>query len=187
MGGFYTVRGFKTQSLSGDSGAFTRNELIYTMPYWLPDEFKSAFAQVDLFAGLDAGGFLPSKYDPTQSGMMSGFAAGMRLSKGPLFGEVSYEHPLSAPRVHSNAGPTRCAGRAALQMVTRGASAIATGAPSEAGAAEKVQKGLVSTMSKIESFSKAFASGLPAVAAVAFAGLLLAPGAARANPQSVGS
>lgn len=63
-------------------------------------------------------------------------------------------------------------------MVTRGASAIATGAPSEAGAAEKVQKGLVSTMSKIESFSKAFASGLPAVAAVAFAGLLLAPGAA---------
>ncbi len=97
MGGFYTVRGFKTQSLSGDSGAFTRNELIYTMPYWLPDEFKSAFGQVDLFAGLDAGGFLPSKYDPTQSGTMSGVAAGMRLSKGPLFGEVSYEHPLSAP------------------------------------------------------------------------------------------
>jgi hemolysin activation/secretion protein len=97
MGGFYTVRGFKTQSLSGDSGAFTRNELIYTMPYWLPDEFKSAFGQVDLFAGLDAGGFLPSKIDPTQSGMMSGVAAGMRLSKGPLFGEVSYEHPLSAP------------------------------------------------------------------------------------------
>ena len=62
-------------------------------------------------------------------------------------------------------------------MVTRGASAIATGAPSEAGAAEKVQKGLVSTMSKIESFSKAFALGLPAVAAVAFAGMLLAPGA----------
>ncbi len=47
LGGFYTVRGFKTQSLSGNSGAFTRNELIYTMPYWLPDQFKSAFAQVD--------------------------------------------------------------------------------------------------------------------------------------------
>jgi len=28
---------------------------------------------------------------------MSGIAAGMRLSKGPLFGEVSYERPLSAP------------------------------------------------------------------------------------------
>ena len=70
-------------------------------------------------------------------------------------------------------------------MVTRGAFAIATGAPSEAGAAEKVQKGLVSTMSKIESFSKAFASGLPAVAAVAFAGLLLAPEAqAQVNPNN---
>jgi hemolysin activation/secretion protein len=92
------VRGFKTQSLSGNSGAFTRNELIYTMPYLLPDEFKTAFAQVDLFAGLDAGGFLPNNKEAFQSGTMSGFAAGMRLSRGPLFGEVSYEHPISAPQ-----------------------------------------------------------------------------------------
>ncbi len=28
---------------------------------------------------------------------MTGAAAGVRLSKGPLFGEVSYEHPLTAP------------------------------------------------------------------------------------------
>jgi hemolysin activation/secretion protein len=97
LGGFYTVRGFKTQSLSGDNGGFVRNELILTLPYWLPDEFKSAFGQVDLFAGLDAGGFLPNKAYPMESGTMSGVAAGMRLSKGPLFGEVSYEHPLSAP------------------------------------------------------------------------------------------
>ena len=72
LGGFYTVRGFKTQSLSGNSGAFTRNELIYTMPYLLPDQFKAAFAQVDLFAGLDAGGFLPNKKEAFQSGTMSG-------------------------------------------------------------------------------------------------------------------
>ena len=72
-------------------------------------------------------------------------------------------------------------------MVTRGASAIATGAPSEAGAAEKVQKGLVSTMSKIESFSKAFALGLPAVAAAAFAGLLLAPGAQAQSANNTSS
>ena len=98
LGGFYTVRGFKTQSLSGNSGAFVRNELIYTMPYWLPDEFKSAFGQVDLFGGLDAGGFLPNNREAFQSGAMSGAAAGMRLSRGPLFGEVSYEHPLSAPQ-----------------------------------------------------------------------------------------
>ncbi len=68
MGGYYTVRGFKTQSLSGNSGAFMRNELIYTMPYWLPDELKVAFAKVDLFAGIDAGGFLADKANPTPPG-----------------------------------------------------------------------------------------------------------------------
>ena len=62
-------------------------------------------------------------------------------------------------------------------MVTLEVSAIATGAPAEAGAAEKFEKGLVSTMAKIESFSKGFALALPAVAAAAFAALLAAPAA----------
>ncbi len=43
------------------------------------------------------GGFLPNNKEGFQSGAMSGFAAGMRLSRAPLFGEVSYEHPISAP------------------------------------------------------------------------------------------
>ena len=98
LGGFYTVRGYKTQSLSGGNGGFVRNELIYTMPYWLPDEFKSAFAQVDLFAGLDAGSVWRNNSNPLSTGGVSGLAAGMRLSRGPLFGEVSYEHPISAPQ-----------------------------------------------------------------------------------------
>jgi hemolysin activation/secretion protein len=98
LGGFYTVRGYKTQSLSGGNGGFTRNELIYTMPYWLPDEFKSAFAQVDLFAGLDAGSVWRNDINPLSVGNVAGLAAGVRLSRGPLFGEVSYQHPLSAPQ-----------------------------------------------------------------------------------------
>ncbi len=129
LGGFYTVRGYKTQSLSGGNGGFVRNELIYTMPYWLPDQFKSAFAQIDLFAGIDAGRSWRKTIKRTsalgrqckRSGGWHAAEQRAALRRGLL------PAPAISTAIHCDGRSARRADGAALQMVTRGASIIPTG------------------------------------------------------------
>jgi hemolysin activation/secretion protein len=97
LGGLYTVRGYKDQSLSGDTGAYVRNELIWTLPYLLPEKTRPFFGRMDLFAAYDAGWLKKDKEDPFEQGSVTGLAAGARLNSGMLFGEVAYEKPLHAP------------------------------------------------------------------------------------------
>ncbi len=98
LGSQFTVRGFKKdQSLSGDTGAYVRNELIWMMHNFLPEETKPYLGRLDLFAAYDAGWLKDDELDPFEQGSVSGIAAGARLSGGYLFGEMAFEKPLDVP------------------------------------------------------------------------------------------
>jgi hemolysin activation/secretion protein len=97
MGSLYTVRGFKDQSLIGDTGAYVRNELIWTLPQLLPEEVKPVFGHLSLYAACDAGVLKTDEDEAFERGSVSGAAVGARLSGGLLIAEVAYERPLEAP------------------------------------------------------------------------------------------
>ncbi len=74
-----------------------RNELVWTLPYLLPEKTKPYFGRMDLFAAYDAGWLKPDKDGTFEEGSVTGISAGARLSSGLLFGEAAYEKPLHAP------------------------------------------------------------------------------------------
>lgn len=96
-GGRYTVRGFIEDSIVGDIGAYTRNELIWTLPDLGSAELTRILGTVDLFVAYDAGWIKNDKRDPFEGGRVQGIAGGARFSNGAVFGEVTAEHALSAP------------------------------------------------------------------------------------------
>lgn len=97
IGGLYTVRGFRDQSISGDVGGYIRNELSLSLPNYLPKKMQRVFGQMDLFAGYDMGWLQNDPTDGFEQGKVSGFAVGTRLHGGLLYGEVAYEKALEAP------------------------------------------------------------------------------------------
>lgn len=97
LGGLYTVRGFRDQSISGDVGGYVRNELTLRLPNYLPKKTQKFFGNMDLFAAFDAGWLQKDDMDGFEQGHVSGFAAGARIYGGIFFGQVSYERAVEAP------------------------------------------------------------------------------------------
>ena len=98
LGGLYTVRGFRNESIAGDGGAYVRNELIVTLPYVLAARTKWIFGDLDLVAALDAGWLVnDAEDDAFEHGSMKGGAAGVRLHGGLLYGEAFWEKAFEAP------------------------------------------------------------------------------------------
>ena len=97
LGGIYSVRGYRDERITGDTGGYIRNELILTMPQLLSEKAHKILGRLDLFAAYDAG-FLHRDEDNFQErGTLTGFATGIRLNGGVLFGEASWEKSLEAP------------------------------------------------------------------------------------------
>ncbi|MRS17323.1 ShlB/FhaC/HecB family hemolysin secretion/activation protein [Enterobacteriaceae bacterium RIT691] len=71
IGGESSVRGFKEQSISGDNGAYWRNELNYTL-FTLP-----LIGQVSALAAFDGGWLHSDRLDTYASGTLWGTAAGL--------------------------------------------------------------------------------------------------------------
>lgn len=97
IGGLYSVRGFRDESISGDVGGYVRNELTVRVPNLLPEKARKVFGNMDLFAGYDLGWLQQDKRFNFERGKVSGLAAGARLYGGYLYGEVAYEKALDAP------------------------------------------------------------------------------------------
>lgn len=97
VGGLYSVRGFLDQSLTGDVGAFMRNELTWTVPQFITSpEILKYTGGLKLFAGLDTG-WIQDGGGGEEHGSVVGVAAGVRLQGGMFFGEAAWERALSAP------------------------------------------------------------------------------------------
>ncbi|WP_287878070.1 ShlB/FhaC/HecB family hemolysin secretion/activation protein [Aquitalea sp.] len=93
IGSRYTVRGFNTTSLTGQSGWVLRNELGWAL---LPP--TSHGRTLDIFAGLDVGQVARQTGSSWDTNTLSGWAAGLRATLCPGFtAELSHERALHQP------------------------------------------------------------------------------------------
>ncbi len=98
LGGSYSVRGFKDQQLSGDSGGYWRNEVRWARPVTL-DWMRPAFAEYGASVGYDQGVIRNDRYNDDQHGRVSSnsvelFARGKHVSTS-----VTFAHSLERPGV----------------------------------------------------------------------------------------
>ncbi|RON01520.1 ShlB family hemolysin secretion/activation protein [Pseudomonas brassicacearum] len=96
LGGLSSIRGYKDQSLSGDSGGYWRNDLRWSRPVsweWL----RPVFAEYGTSLGYDQGVISHGRYNGEQHGRMSSdsielFARGQHVSAS-----VTFAHSLERP------------------------------------------------------------------------------------------
>ena len=98
LGGSASVRGFKDQLLTGDSGGYWRNEVRWARPVTL-DWMRPAFAEYGASVGYDQGVIRNDRYNDDQHGRVSSnslelFARGKNVSTS-----VTFAHSLERPGV----------------------------------------------------------------------------------------
>ncbi len=96
LGGSSSVRGYKDQFLSGDSGGYWRNELRLTRPVTL-EWLRPVFAEYGTVAGYDQGVIRNDRYNDDQHGRLSSnsfefFARGQHIAA-----TVTFAHSLERP------------------------------------------------------------------------------------------
>lgn len=91
LGGESSVRGFKEQTISGDNGAYWRNELNYTL-FTLP-----VIGQVSALAALDGGWLHSDRLDRYSAGTLWGTAAGLSTANGHVSTSFTVGLPLVYP------------------------------------------------------------------------------------------
>ncbi|MEQ7869105.1 ShlB/FhaC/HecB family hemolysin secretion/activation protein [Chromohalobacter salexigens] len=96
IGGESTVRGFKEQSLSGDSGGYWRNEIGWRHPF---DIARPLFDTWNLSLAYDVGVIRHGHYNPELHGRMSGYELSLGLSGKYLSANVGFAHSLERPDV----------------------------------------------------------------------------------------
>ena len=89
IGDEYTVRGYKEDNLSGDSGYYIRNEISYNL------DIKKAGVLVP-YMGYDYGEIWNNKIDDKyKKGYISGYAIGLRYNINEFYLDMTYSKPLN--------------------------------------------------------------------------------------------
>lgn len=97
LGGASSVRGFKNQTLSGDSGAYWRNQVSWLHPLEGPLA-QPLFSNLDLTLAYDQGVIESTRHTDGLSGRMTGWAAELGLSGQHLAVHAGFAHSLKRPR-----------------------------------------------------------------------------------------
>lgn len=98
VGGFYSVRGYRNQSISGGSGFAWRNDLAINLPFEVD---KTTFL-LKPYISYDFGSI--RKKDSSLGGRMTGMAVGVGLSNRHINLDVAYTRPLTMPSRLKNEG-----------------------------------------------------------------------------------
>lgn len=96
IGGLYSVRGFKEDTLTGDTGGYVRNE-IFAIANLPNGRVKDLLGRPTLYLGFDMGALRDDREDTTEAGGMKGWAVGLRTSGGYLSFDLTYARAISAP------------------------------------------------------------------------------------------
>lgn len=96
LGGLNSIRAFKDQSLSGDSGAYWRNQLRWTRPVTLP-ALQPFVQQYGAALAYDLGVISHDRHNPGASGRMSGHALELSARGQHLATSVTFAHSLERP------------------------------------------------------------------------------------------
>ncbi|MFL6965288.1 ShlB/FhaC/HecB family hemolysin secretion/activation protein [Pseudomonas alvandae] len=96
LGGLSSIRGYKDQTLAGDSGGYWRNDLRWSRPVTL-QWLRPVFAEYGTSLGYDQGVIRGDRYNGSEHGRMSSnslelFARGEHLSAS-----VTFAHSLERP------------------------------------------------------------------------------------------
>lgn len=94
LGGQSSVRGFKEQTLSGDSGGYWRNEIRWRRAL---DVARPLFHSLDTWLAHDLGVIHHGDHNPDIHGRMSGVAIGLGLAGDHLAASVSVGRSLERP------------------------------------------------------------------------------------------
>lgn len=96
LGGLYSIRGYKDQSLTGDSGYYWRNQLRWSRPVswrWL----QPLVQQYSLLAAYDLGAIRGDKFNHESSGRMASHAYELSAQGEHLAVAVTSARSLSRP------------------------------------------------------------------------------------------
>ncbi|WP_226504476.1 ShlB/FhaC/HecB family hemolysin secretion/activation protein [Pseudomonas sp. MWU16-30317] len=96
LGGSSSVRGYKDQFLSGDSGGYWRNDLRLTRPVNL-DWLRPAFSEYGASIGYDQGVIRHDRYNGDQHGRLSSNAFELFARGQHVAVSATYAHSLERP------------------------------------------------------------------------------------------
>jgi hemolysin activation/secretion protein len=96
LGGLGSVRGYKDQSLSGDSGAYWRNELRWSRPVIWP-WLRPVMAEYGASLGYDQGVIKHDRYNGDQHGRVSSNSLELFARGAYLATSVTFAHSLERP------------------------------------------------------------------------------------------
>ena len=96
LGGQSSIRGYKDQSLSGDSGGYWRNDLRWSRPVTL-EWLRPVFAEYGTSLGYDQGVIQGNRYNGDQHGRMSSNSLELFARGEHLNASVTFAHSLERP------------------------------------------------------------------------------------------
>ncbi|MCM2459705.1 ShlB/FhaC/HecB family hemolysin secretion/activation protein [Pseudomonas sp. CG7] len=96
LGGQSSIRGYKDQSLSGDSGGYWRNDLRWSRPVTL-EWLRPVFGEYGTSLGYDQGVIRGSRYNGDQHGRMSSNSLELFARGEHLNASVTFAHSLERP------------------------------------------------------------------------------------------
>ena len=96
LGGLSSIRGYKDQTLSGDSGGYWRNDLRWSRPVTLP-WLRPVFAEYGTSLGYDQGVIRGDRYNGDQHGRMSSNSVELFARGEHLNASVTFAHSLERP------------------------------------------------------------------------------------------
>lgn len=95
IGGRYSVRGFKNDSLSGDQGGYISNEFGWNLPWFNSLHDKGPVWGLQFYGAYDWGALYRDSRDPFERGRMQGATIGMRT-----LGDFSCDFSVSKALEH---------------------------------------------------------------------------------------
>ncbi|WP_449105258.1 ShlB/FhaC/HecB family hemolysin secretion/activation protein [Pseudomonas mohnii] len=96
LGGLSSIRGYKDQSLSGDSGGYWRNDLRWSRPVTL-EWLRPVFAEYGTSLGYDQGVISANRYNGDQHGRMSSNSVELFARGQHVAASVTFAHSLERP------------------------------------------------------------------------------------------
>ncbi|ROM72176.1 ShlB family hemolysin secretion/activation protein [Pseudomonas brassicacearum] len=96
LGGLSSIRGYKDQTLSGDSGGYWRNDLRWSRPVTM-EWLRPVFAEYGTSLGYDQGVIRGDRYNGDQHGRMSSNSVELFARGEHLSASVTFAHSLERP------------------------------------------------------------------------------------------
>lgn len=97
LGGLYSVRGFKEQSVSGDSGYYLRNQLRWTRPVTM-EWLRPLVQEYSLAAAYDIGAIRGDRYNHESRGRLASHAFELSARGKHMALSMTAAHSLSRPK-----------------------------------------------------------------------------------------